>query len=99
KCCLLDPGNLIYRQALRRTQRARFQNNLRGSPLAWLTTWPIKARVKAARRAKDYRKVLEYGERVLVPNPWDVPTQMAMAEAMDALGLLDMAIWCLEQAR
>ena len=23
KCCLLDPGNLIYRQALRRTQRAR----------------------------------------------------------------------------
>jgi tetratricopeptide (TPR) repeat protein len=99
KCCLLDPGNLIYRQALRRTQRARYQNNLRGSPLAWLTTWPIKARLKAARRAKDYRKVLEHGERILVRNPWDVPTQLAMAEAMEALGLLDMAIWCLEQAR
>jgi tetratricopeptide (TPR) repeat protein len=99
KCCLLDPANLIYRQALRRTQRARYQNNLRGSPLAWLTTWPIKARLKAARRSQDYLKVLEYGERILVPNPWDVPTQMAMADAMDELGLLDMAIWCLEQAR
>src|ERR1700730_4281450 len=54
KCCLLDPANLISRRALRRTQRARFQNNLRGSLLAWLTTWPIKARLKPARRAKDY---------------------------------------------
>src|SRR5260370_6112884 len=99
KCCLLDPGNLIYRQALRRTQRARYQNNLRGSPLAWLTTWPIKARLTAARRGKDYLKALEYGERILVRNPLDVPTQMAMAEAMDPLGLLDIAIWCLEQAR
>src|SRR5438270_7025461 len=99
KCCLLDAANLIYRQALRRTQRAKYQNNLRGSRLAWLTTWPIKARLKAARRTKDHLKVLEFGERVLVRSPWDVPTQMAMAEAMEALGLLDMAIWCLEQAR
>jgi tetratricopeptide (TPR) repeat protein len=99
KCCLLDPANLIYRQALRRTQRAKYNNNLRGSRLAWLTTWPIKARLKAARRSKDHLKVLEFGERVLVRNPWDVGTQMAMAESMETLGLLDMAIWCLEQAR
>jgi tetratricopeptide (TPR) repeat protein len=99
KCCLLDPANLIYRQALRRTQRAKYNNNLRGSRLAWLTTWPIKARLKAARRSKDHLKVLEFGERVLVRNPWDVGTQMTMAESMESLGLLDMAIWCLEQAR
>jgi tetratricopeptide (TPR) repeat protein len=99
KCCLLDPANLIYRQALRRTQRAKYMNNLRGSRLAWLTTWPIKARLKAARRTKDYLKVLEFGERILVRNPWDVPTQMTMAESMDELGWLDMAIWTLEQAR
>jgi tetratricopeptide (TPR) repeat protein len=99
KCCILDPSNLIYRQALRRTQRAKYNNNLRGSRLAWLTTWPLKARLKAARRTKDHLKVLELGERILVRNPWDVPTQMAMAEALDEMGLLDMAIWCLEQAR
>jgi tetratricopeptide (TPR) repeat protein len=98
-CCKLDPANLIYRQALRRTEKAKYHNNLRGSLLAWLTTWPIKARIKAAKRARDYLKVLEYGERVLVRNPWDVGTQMDMAEAADTLGLLDLAVWNLEQAR
>jgi hypothetical protein len=43
-CCKLDPANLIYRQALRRTQRAKYNNNLKGAWLAWLRTWPTKAR-------------------------------------------------------
>ena len=37
-CCQLDPANLIYRQALRRTEKAKYRNNLRGSLLAWLLT-------------------------------------------------------------
>ncbi len=49
-CCKLDPGNLLYRQALRRTEKAKYRNNLRGSLFAWLTTWPIRARLKAALR-------------------------------------------------
>jgi tetratricopeptide (TPR) repeat protein len=32
-------------------------------------------------------------------NPWDVGAQVDMAAAADALGLLDLAIWNLEQAR
>ena len=48
-CCKLDPANLIYRQSLRRTEKAKYRNNLRGSWLAWLTTWPDKARVKNAK--------------------------------------------------
>src|SRR3954452_24435153 len=83
-CCKLDPGNLIYRQALRRTEKAKYRNNMRGHWLALLTTWPGKARVKATLRSADYIKVLEIGERVLVGNPWDVRTQMAMAEAADS---------------
>jgi tetratricopeptide (TPR) repeat protein len=98
-CCQLDPGNLIYRQALRRTEKAKYRNNMRGSWLAWLTTWPAKARVKAAKRSRDYPKVLEWGEKVLARNPWDVGTQMDMAEAADTLGLIDLAVWTLEQAR
>jgi tetratricopeptide (TPR) repeat protein len=98
-CCQLDPANLIYRQALRRTQRAKYNNNLKGGWLASLRTWPIKARVKSALRKGDYLRVLEHGERVLVRNPWDVGTHMDMAAAADALGLLDVAIWSLEQAR
>jgi tetratricopeptide (TPR) repeat protein len=98
-CCKLDPGNLIYRQALRRTEKAKYRNNMRGSMFAWMTTWPIRARIKTALRARDYLKVLEYGERLLTRNPWDIGAQMDMADAAEVLGLLDLAIWNLEQAR
>jgi tetratricopeptide (TPR) repeat protein len=98
-CCRLDPANLIYRQALRRTEKTKYNNNMRGSWLAWLTTWPVRARLKAARTRRDWLKVLEHGEQVLVRNPWDTGAQANMAEAADTLGLLDLAIWSLEQAR
>src|SRR5437868_7076723 len=64
-CCKLDPANLIYRQALRRTEKAKYHNNMRGRVLAGMRTWPARAKVKAARRSRDYLKVLEYGEQVL----------------------------------
>jgi tetratricopeptide (TPR) repeat protein len=98
-CCKIDPSNLGYRQALRRTEKAKYRNNLRGSLFAKLTSWPIRARMKAALRSRDHVKVLEFGERILMRNPWDVGAQMDMAEAADVLGLLDLAIWNLEQAR
>jgi tetratricopeptide (TPR) repeat protein len=98
-CCKLEPGNLIYRQALRRAEKTKFSNNLRGSWHARWSTWTGKARVKALVGARDYLKVLEHGERVLMRNPWDVGVQMDMATAADGLGLLDVAVWCLEQAR
>jgi tetratricopeptide (TPR) repeat protein len=98
-CCKLDPANLIYRQALRRTEKAKYRNNLRGGWFSRLTTWPARARLRAALRARDYLKVLDYGEHILTRNPWDVGAQMDMAQAADVLGLLDLAIWSLEQAR
>lgn len=98
-CCRLDPANFYYRQTLRKTQKDKFGNNLRGSRLAFLTTPRWKHRVKAAKRARDYLKALEYGEQVLCRNPWDMGTQLDMAEAFDALGLGDLAVFTLDQAR
>jgi tetratricopeptide (TPR) repeat protein len=98
-CCKLDPTSLPYRQALRRTEKAKYRNNLRGSSLAWLLSWPARLRLKAAARAGDHLEVLEHGEQILVRNPWDASAQRDMAEAADALGLLDLAVWNLEQAR
>src|SRR6516164_5878077 len=72
---------------------------MRGSRFAVLSTSTIKARIKASKRGKDFIKVLEQGEEVLVRNPWDLGTQMDMAEAADGLGLIDLAVWILEQAR
>jgi tetratricopeptide (TPR) repeat protein len=98
-CCKLDPGNFLYRQQLRRAQKEKYGNNLRGSRFAFLTTGRHRARLKAARASRDYLKVLEHGEAVLARNPWDLGTQMDMAEAFDALGLLDLAVFTLDQAR
>src|SRR5262245_46620437 len=98
-CCKLDPTNLLYRQALRRTEKARWGNNLRGSRFAWLTSWLPRLRLKAAREKGEHLRVLDLGERILVRNPWDAGAQIDMASAADALGLLDLAVWKLEQAR
>src|SRR5947208_1650719 len=80
-CCKLDPANLIYRQALRRTEKIKFKNNLRGSRLAFLSNSTVRAKLKAAKGSRDYLKVLEHGEEILTRNPWDVAAQMDMAEA------------------
>ena len=98
-CCKLDPANLEYRQTLRRTQKQKFGNTLRGSRFAFFTTPRWKAKAKAARRSREYLKVLEHGEQVLCRNPWDMGTQMDMAEAFDALGLGELAVFTLDQAR
>jgi len=98
-CCKLDPASLIYRQKLRQTEKAKFQNNLRGSSLAFLTTIPAKMKLRKAQRREDHLKVLEIAEQVLVRNPWDVPCQLALAESFEALQLLDLAVWTLDQAR
>lgn len=95
-CCKLDPGNLRYRKALRRAVAASARPS--GS-FAWLGSLASKTRLKAARRAGDHRKVLEYGEEVLARNPRDVGAHVDMAEAAEALGQVRLAVWFLEQAR
>jgi predicted Zn-dependent protease len=98
-CCKLDPANLIYRRSLRRTEKTKYDNNLRGSWWAWVTTARAMARLGWARRAGDDRKVLEFGEAVLSRNPWHTRVQLVMAEAAERLGMPEVAIFILEQAR
>jgi tetratricopeptide (TPR) repeat protein len=98
ECCVLDPANLIYRKALRQTQRLRLQDQ-GGGAMAFLTTGPKKLRLQAALRTGDHLKVLEYGEHILTTNPWDLGTHVALAESFTALKLPDQAIWCLEMVR
>jgi len=98
-CCKLEPANFLYRQTLRKTQKDKYGNNLRGSRFAFVSTPRWKAKVKGAKRSRDYLRVLENAEQVLYRNPWDMGTQMDMAEAFDALGLNDLAVFTLDQAR
>jgi tetratricopeptide (TPR) repeat protein len=98
-CCKLDPANLSFRQALRRAQKDKYANNLRGSSLAFMHMPGYKAKIKAAKAAGDYPRVLEIAEQALTVNPWDLGTQMDLADAFDALGLTDLAVFTLDQAR
>jgi tetratricopeptide (TPR) repeat protein len=98
-CCKLDPANLIYRKALRLTEKTKFKNNLKGSSFAFLSNSACKAKMKAAKGARDFLKVLEYGEEALARNPWDTGVQLDMATAADALGEINLAVWIMEQAR
>lgn len=98
-CCKLDPANLIYRKTLRATERTKYKNNMKGSFFSSVSAGPLKAKLKGAKQGKNYLKVLEHGEAILAKNPWDVGTQLDMSLAADALGMLDVAAWILEQAR
>lgn len=98
-CCKIDPASLIYRQTLRKTEKTKYNDNLRGSSLAFLTTFFARMGLAKARQADNHLRVLELGERILLRNPWDIGAQLAMAQAFRGLGLLDLAVWTLDQAR
>jgi tetratricopeptide (TPR) repeat protein len=98
-CCKLDPGNVIYRKSLRKAQRSKYGNNEHGSRFSLLTTSTTRVRLKAALRAGDNTKALEYAEQILGRNPWDVGALMAMGDAFVELGVLDLAAWSVELAR
>jgi tetratricopeptide (TPR) repeat protein len=97
--CRLVPANFAYRVALRKAEKTRYKNNLRGSVLAPLTTVFRRARLRNAVLRKDHRKVLEHGEAILARNPWDKGAQLCMAESALALRMPVLAIWILQQAR
>lgn len=94
-----EPGNLVYHQTIRRVQKSKYHNNLRGSRLAFLLTARSRAKLKSAKRDRQYLQVLVLGEQILNRNPWDLAVQMDMASAAEELGLSDLAVWLLDQAR
>src|SRR5262245_24956618 len=59
-CCRLMPAHLPYRQALRKVEKARYGNNLRGGLLAPLTTLVIRLRLRSARLRGNHVKALEH---------------------------------------
>jgi tetratricopeptide (TPR) repeat protein len=98
-CCKLDPTQLAYRQTLRQAEKRKFHNDRPGGPLTWLAKRPSWLRLKAASRSGNRLGVLAFGEDVLARDPWDVGAQLDMAAAADGLGLPDVAVWLLEEAR
>jgi tetratricopeptide (TPR) repeat protein len=99
ECCKIDPANLIYRQTLRQAQRARYGNNERGQPLAYVRSIWGRLRLKKTMLRGDFRAALVDAELILMRNPWDLQTHLRMAEAFEQLEWPDHALWTLEQIR
>jgi serine/threonine protein kinase len=98
-CIKFNPVSITYRQALREASRDASKLRRLGSWFASLATMTTRARVNAAKRAGQLRKVLEEGEEVLVRYPSDVKIQMTLAEAAEELELIYLATWMLEEVR
>jgi serine/threonine protein kinase len=96
--CKLDPAKLSYRQGLRLAQRANHESVREATRFDWLGAVFLRAALTLARYTERPLRVLEYGEKLLTRNPWDIPAQIDMAEAAEQLGLANIAMWILEQA-
>jgi tetratricopeptide (TPR) repeat protein len=99
ECCKIDPANLIYRQALRQSQRAWYQYNEKGQPFAYLRSIWTRFSLKKAMLRGEFREALVLCELVFMRNPWDLSVHLIMAEAFQGLTWHDHALWTLEQIR
>ncbi len=97
-CCKLDPAHITYRQALRQAAEELRRRQGLGQWLAPIRVLIAKTRLKAAKHAGDFRKVLFQGEAVLARSPEDMATHLDMAAAARGLHLPYVEIWLLEQA-
>jgi tetratricopeptide (TPR) repeat protein len=97
-CCKLDPASLLYRKILREVGREA-AGRKRASWFGSLANLPARGRLRAAKNAGEHRKVLEHGEELLTRIPGDVQTQIEMSEAAEALNLVDLAVWLIEDSR
>src|SRR5215468_851286 len=61
-CCKIDPVNLIYRQELRQTQRAKYGNNQKGQSLAIVRTLWSRLRLKRLLLQGHYLEALVQAE-------------------------------------
>ncbi|MBI2806551.1 MAG: protein kinase [Planctomycetes bacterium] len=95
-CIKLDPLNLTYRKTLRELNR-KATSGVLGRWFGSLNVLAGKSKVKLARAAGDWRKVLELGEQILAQQPGDVDTHIDLAEVALDLGLSELARWFLEE--
>ena len=94
----LAPGNVAYRQSLRKSQQQKQDQNQRGSFLTQFKLRGLLIRIKKAREARNWKLVERLAERGLNINPWDSWFHAELGEAALRQGLLDVAAFAYEKA-
>ena len=98
KCTKVLPEVLRFRQALRATERRKYQNNGKGAGMAALKMKPAQLKLKTARARKKWKEVIDAGEEALRYNPWDVSTLHEIGKACQELQMVETGTWIMETA-
>jgi tetratricopeptide (TPR) repeat protein len=98
-CCKRDPANLGFRQELRKIEKKKYNDNKKGKPYAFLSTWLTSIKLRIASMRKKYLLVLDLAEDVFQHNPWNIRASISQSYAFQQLGLIDLALWTLDQVR
>jgi tetratricopeptide (TPR) repeat protein len=100
RACKIDPENLIYRQALRGTERRKFNNDpAKVGKLVYARLQGTRLKVKTLKAKKDWKGVIETCEEAFVLHPWDTTAARDAAEACEQLDYKGVAQWLLESVQ
>ena len=93
----IEPGNILFRQALRGAQRRAFNNEPKNvGRMVGMKTGPMRASLQASRARSRWAEVLDGAEDVFKLNPWDTGAAEHAADAAEQLGHLPLSQWLLE---
>ena len=98
-CCKGDPANLGFRQELRKTEKKKYPDPKKGKPLAFLSTFSTSIKLATASSRKKYLQVIDLAEDIFLHNPWHIRASISQSYAFQQLGLIDLALWTLDQVR
>ena len=86
QCVAGDPSNFLYVQSFLANLKKKYNNNKKGSNLAFIKGAASRAMVKKGMLQKDWDGAIKAGLEVLKLNPWDVQTLTQMATASEEAG-------------
>ena len=98
QCVAGDPSNFIYLQSFLSNLKKKYNNNKRGSNLAFIQGRGARGAVKKAASQEDWVGAIRAGLEALKLNPWDISTLTQMADAAAALGFHDVQLAYLKTA-
>jgi tetratricopeptide (TPR) repeat protein len=98
-CCKASPADIPIRQELRKWEKKKYNDNKKGKPLSFLSTLGTLFKLIAANRKQRYLKAIELAEDIFTQNPWHIKASLQQSKAFNELGLKDLALWTLDQAR
>lgn len=98
QCVLGEPGNMQYAQKFVDTLRRKYNHNKRGVSFAQFKTRAARNALKKAISGEQWAEAIKHGVAALKLNPWDVPTLMAMAQAVEHLGSRECQLYYLKAA-